>query len=129
MYSLISENIPGSFSCDKGAYLNWLSDFTFRKNRNAARMKCTKEGSKVVSCALTSAECRSSAIISGVASDKNKRSKGAGKAVVLSLAYELKNENKDVYVIALNDSAKSFYEHIGFEKTCDIAILERLGNV
>ena len=125
VYALISENIPGSFSNKRDAYLNWLSDFTFRKVRNAARLKCIKKDQKIFSCALTSSECNFSAIISGVASDSTHRSKGAGKSVVLSLAYELKNENKDVYVIALNDSAKSFYEHIGFEKHCVLAISER----
>lgn len=125
VYGLISRSIPDSFAENKEAYLSWLSDFTYRKRRNSARIKCIKEDGRVLGCALTSAECVSSAIISGVACDSSKRRSGIGKAVVLSLANELKKENKDVYVIALNASAEGFYEHISFEKHCVIAISER----
>ena len=124
-YTLISESIPGSFANTKDAYFSWLSDFTFRKHRGFARMKCVKLNGELVSCAMTAAECEYSAIISGVACVSVKRKSGAGKSVVLTLSNELKNENKDVYVIALNSSAEGFYEHIGFEKCGTVAILER----
>ncbi len=125
IYHLISKAIPGSFSEKKEAYLSWLSDFTFRRKRNSARMKCIKEENELICCAMTSAECENDAIISGVACDENKRKKGAGKAIVLSVTNELIKENKNVFVIALNASAQGFYEHIGFEKECVIAIAER----
>ena len=35
------------------------------------------------------------------------------------------NENKKVYVIALNASAEGFYEHIGFKRTENITITRR----
>ncbi len=124
-YSLISRNIPGSFSATDEAYLSFLSDFTFRHRRNSARIKgCTEDGD-VLSCALTSAETASAAIISGVASDIGSRKKGLGKKTVLSLAQELKSENKTVYVIALNEKAEGFYEHIGFNFTETISFIER----
>ena len=125
VYNLISKNIPDSFNKSNEAYFNWLSDFTYRKRRESARIKCIRQDSSIVGCALTSAECEYSAIISGVASDSSIRRKGIGKTVVLSLAEELKKENKDVYVIALNAVAEGFYEHIGFKKHCVIAISER----
>ena len=34
---------------------------------------------------------------------------------------ELINKNKKVFVIALNESAQGFYEHLGFEYYDDIA--------
>ncbi len=124
-YNLISKNIPDSFDETEEAYLSFLSDFTFRKRRRLARIKGYTENGEVYSCALTSAETDTSAIISGVACDLSLRKKGLGKKTVLSLAEELKSENKDVYVIALNESAEGFYEHIGFEFTEKISFIER----
>lgn len=124
-YSLICKNIPDSFAYTKDAYLSFLSDFTFRKRRGLARLKGYAENGNVYSCALTSAETGNSAIISGVACDGIYRKKGLGKKTVLSLSEELKSENKDVYVIALNESAEGFYEHIGFQFTEKISFIER----
>ena len=41
------------------------------------------------------------------------------------LIRQLENENKTVYVIALNESAEGFYKHIGFEEVEKIAFIER----
>ena len=124
-YELISQEIPGSFSSNREAYLSFLSDFTFRKRRNLARGVCTHTDGAVSSIALTSSETDSSAIISGVACDSRLQKKGLGKKTVLSLVNSLKKENKDVYVIALNEKAEGFYEHIGFLKQEKIAFIER----
>ena len=124
VYKLICENIPGSFEDTNEAYLSFLSDFTFRQRRNKARVKAFIKDEDILSCALTSAEDKNNAIISGVASSNKARGKGYGKKVVLWLANELKNEGKDVYVIALNDSAKAFYEKIGFNKIITVGYTE-----
>ncbi len=124
-YSLICRNIPDSFSDTKEAYLSFLSDFTYRKRRGMARIKGFTENDSVISCALTSAETNSASIISGVACDSEHRKSGLGKKNVLSLAEELCKENKTVYVIALNESAEGFYEHIGFEFKEKISFIER----
>ncbi|MBQ7118355.1 MAG: GNAT family N-acetyltransferase [Clostridia bacterium] len=124
-YSLICRNIPGSFSDTKEAYLSFLSDFTYRRRRGMARIKGFTERNEVISCALTSAETEQAAIISGVACDSMHRKSGLGKNTVLSLAEELHKENKTVYVIALNESAEGFYEHIGFEFKEKISFIER----
>lgn len=123
-YKLISSAIPGSFKDTKEAYLNFLSDFTFRRNRDHSRIKGITENSNVISCALTSAETSCSAIISGVACNELKRGGGYGKKTVITLAEELKKENKTVYVVALNKSAETFYEKIGFEKYIEIAYID-----
>ena len=124
-YQLICESIPGSFTNSKNAYLSFLSDYTYRKRRNLARGKCIKENNSLVSCAFTSAETNNEALLSGVATDKNLRKGGYGKRTVLSLVHELLSENKTAYVIALNDSAINFYEHIGFKKDKIIAYINR----
>lgn len=124
-YELICTEIPGSFSGEREAYLSFLSDFTFRKRRDLARGVCTHTEGKVSSVALTSSETDKSAIISGVACDSTLQKRGLGKKTVLSLVNSLKRENKSVYVIALNESAEGFYEHIGFTKEEKIAFTER----
>jgi len=128
-YALISREIPGSFSSDIEAYLSFLSDFTFRQRRGLARGVCTHSDGNVSSVALTSSETDNAAIISGVACDRSLQKKGLGKRTVLSLAAALREENKTVYVIALNESAQGFYEHIGFERFENISFIERINYV
>lgn len=124
-YDLICKEIPGSFSAGREAYLSFLSDFTFRQRRNLARGVCTHTDGKISSVALTSSETENAAIISGVACDRSLQKKGLGKQAVLSVVNSLKKENKAVYVIALNEKAEGFYEHIGFKQTEKIAFVER----
>ncbi len=124
LYSLISENIPDSFDNSKDAYLSFLSDLTFRQKRGLARCKGVVSQGKLLSSVITSAETKNCALISAVASDRNFRGKGLGKITVMSMVDELINENKRVYVIALNESAQGFYEHLGFTFNCDIATVQ-----
>ena len=125
VYRIISENIPGSFENTKEAYLSFMSDYTYRERRNLARGKCIIENNSVVACALTSAETKDKALLSGVAAAKSCKGKGYGKKVVISLVNALLSRGKKSYVIALNDSAKGFYEHIGFKKDDLIAYINR----
>lgn len=115
LYTLVSDNIPDSFLNTKEAYLSFLSDFTFRKRRGFARSKGIITDNRLSSSVITSAETPHNALISAVASDKNARGKGLGKKTVLTMVSELCSENKRVFVIALNESAEGFYEHLGFK--------------
>lgn len=124
-YKLICKEIPGSFSDNREAYLSFLSDYTFRERRGLARGVCTHDDNKVLSVALTSSETKNAAIVSGVACDSSFKKRGLGKQTVLTLTGLLKHEEKEVYVIALNESAEGFYEHIGFKKKEKIAFIER----
>lgn len=116
VYDLISAAIPGSFPDTKDAYLRFLSDFTFRQTRGKARLKAILENETLCACALTAAESDNAAVLSGVACRADCRGRGFGKAVVSALAHDLQKEQKDVHVIALNDSACGFYRALGFEK-------------
>lgn len=128
-YLLISREIPDSFKEGREAYLSFLSDYTFRERRGFARGVCTRYGEKLSSVAFTSAETKNTAIISGVACDNTQRKKGLGKTTVLTMVGMLLNENKAPYVIALNEGAEGFYEHIGFTFKEKIAFVERENNV
>ena len=128
-YDLISREIPGSFKSGRDAYLSFVSDFTFRQRRSMARGVCKHCDGKLISVAVTSCETENAAVISGVACDSSLRKKGYGKLTVLSMVYSLLKDGKTPYVIALNESAEGFYEHIGFVKTEIIAFVERENDV
>lgn len=117
VYDLICRSIPDSFSANQEAFLHFLSDFTFRRNRGCARLKAVLQQDRLCACALTAAECAASAVISGVACADDCRGRGFGRQVVTALAAELQREHKTVHVIALNDSAGAFYRRIGFSPT------------
>lgn len=125
VYALISRSIPGSFSPEREAYLCWLSDFTFRSRRGLARLKTIANDETLLSCALTAAECDDGAIISGVACDERARGQHLGQRTVRTIADELTNEGKKVYVIALNDEASSFYLKTGFTFYDTVSYIER----
>lgn len=126
VYELFCSCFPQSFSRDKNLYLSWLSDFTFRKNRGLSRLKAVHCGEAVCAAAVTSAECRNCAVISSVACGREYRRRGYGKAVVLSLASELKRENKTVYVISQDENSTQFYMKLGFRNCGSAAYIERL---
>ncbi len=124
VYALIADAIPGSFESTKEAYLSFLSDFTFRRNRGRARLKAVLTDDALAACALTAAETDTAAVISGVACDKAHRGKGYGKTVVTATVSALQQENKAAHVIALNDSAVGFYCSLGFRITGKAAWLD-----
>ena len=123
VYRLIASAIPNSFDDTKEAYLRFLSDFTFRKNRNAAHLSVIQEDGQVLATALTAAETPTAAVLSGVAVASAARKTGLGRRVVLSLVKTLIAQNKMIDVIALNASAEAFYQRIGFEKTGEICLI------
>jgi ribosomal protein S18 acetylase RimI-like enzyme len=114
LYELVSENIPGSFNNTKEGYLSFLSDLTYKSRRGLARCKGIISDSELTSSVITSAETENAALLSAVACSSEARGMGLGKRTVLTMADELKKENKKVFVIALNSSAEGFYEKIGF---------------
>ena len=114
VYRLIATAIPGSFSNSEDAYLRFLSDFTFRKNRGRARLRALMQNGALCACALTAAECDGAAVLSGVACREDCRGHGYGKTVVCALAHALQQEQKTVHVIAMNNSACGFYRALGF---------------
>lgn len=116
MYGLVSRSLPGSFGDSEDDYLNFLSDYTFRKNRNMARLRCVDSDGTVRAACFTAAEDNKRGMISAVAVDESLRGKGLGRSVVISMAESLKAEGKHAFVIALNNKAEKFYSRIGFRK-------------
>lgn len=101
----------------EGEYLEWLSDFTFRQRRDMLRAVGIYDGDELVSCAMTSAETETSAVISGVATKEKFRRRGLAEGCVLTLADKLKAMNKDsIFVMTESSELTKYYEHLGFEK-------------
>ena len=116
MFELVCKSIPGSFEQTERAYLEFLSDYTYRKNRGLARLKVIERDDDPAAVCFTAAEDGHRALISAVAAKQDVRGMGFGKKIVLSMAAELQHEAKQPLVIALNKSAEGFYEHIGFKE-------------
>lgn len=114
VYDLIAASIPDAFPKEEEAYLHFLSDFMFRRNRGCARLKAVLANDTVAACALTAAETETAAVISGVACRSDCRGKGFGKAVVSAMLADLQRDHKTPHVIALNDDAIGFYKRLGF---------------
>lgn len=113
-FALISDN-EGE-SVEKLDYLEWLSDFTYKSNRGAARLRAVTEKNKVMALAMTSAESENAAIISGVFTDKEKRKQGLGERVLLSLSKSLSDDYKKIYIMTAEEKLTRYYEKRGFRK-------------
>lgn len=112
VYELLCDNESDSIT--KLEYLPWLSDFTFKKNRNSARIVAVEESLRFIGFAMTSAETENSAIISGIVTDKSYRSKGYATALLSTVSAQLLQENKSVFVMTATELNKKFYEKRGF---------------
>lgn len=120
-FLMIKENEGESVT--KLDYLEWLSDFTFKSNRGAARIRVINENSSPLSFAMTSGETEDAAIISGVFTDKKKRNQGLGETVLKSLTKDLVDENKKVYIMTATEEMTRYYEKRGFrriQRWCEI---------
>ena len=112
-FALIEEN--SGESVIKLDFLEWLSDFTFKSNRNKARLRALNADGELLSFAMTSAETENAAVISGVFTRKDKRKQGFGEKVLLSLTQSLLSENKKVYIMTAEKSLSGYYRKRGFE--------------
>lgn len=124
-YSLLNECFPNEFSFEREQYLSWLSDLTFRKNRNFARVASIFEGDELCASALTVAETENAAVVGGVCCKESKRKHGFGREAMLSLLFRLKQEGRKSFVFSDPDVAEGFYKKIGFTHFKNAAYIER----
>ena len=115
VFSLLKENEGESITHME--YLPWLSDFTFKRNRKAARIKALTKGSELAAFAMTSAETEKEAVISGVITKSSFRKSGYGASVLSEIVSDLKKEGKEIYVLTAQKEINPFYEKLGFIKT------------
>ena len=116
LFSHIIENYDRNILFGSGIPFAESKNFDIKDVLFKSRIVYISEDAKtIVKELISSAEVPGNALISAVASDKTVRGAGIGRKTVLTMLSELQSEGKNIYVIALNESAEGFYEHLGFE--------------
>lgn len=100
-------------------YNNFLSDITYRKNRNRCALFGQNFCTSLASVCMSVCECDGAAIIGCVATHPNYRNRGLCSTTVNRAASLLLLDNKDVYIFPQNDKAFNIYKKIGFKKICE----------
>lgn len=96
-----------------GEYLPWLSDITFRMNRNAASVLTACDNGRTVACAMKLFITDTAVLLGAVATRPEYRGRGYAGTLVTRLA---ESENrKRVELLCKNDSIVEFYKSIGFK--------------
>ncbi len=107
-----------------GDYLPWLSDVTFRRNRNVTEAILSKDGE---GCAMVLFRTDKASLLGGVATQPECRGKGIAGALVTYLAKnELQNGNR-VELLCKHDSIVEFYKSIGFIVKNEWSIINETG--
>lgn len=95
---------------------SWYVDVSHRIRHGCCRIYGFRHDGKPVSCAMTTSECCSAAVIGGVATLQEARGRGYASSIVLTLAEKLMNEGKAVFLSPKNDPARLLYSRLGFRE-------------
>lgn len=110
IYNIIkSANLTGV-----GDYMPWLSDTTFRINRNTATPLLAEADGKAAGCAMVLFRTDKAALLGAVATVPEFRGRGIAGALVTRLANKELEEGKRTELLCKNDSIVDFYKSIGF---------------
>lgn len=97
-----------------GDYLPWLSDTTFRINRNTAAPLLAEVDGRPAGCAMVLFRTDKAALLGAVATSPEFRGRGIAGALVTRLANKELAEGKRTELLCKNDSIVDFYKAIGF---------------
>ena len=97
-----------------GEYLPWLSDTTFRINRNTAQPLVAEIDGKAAGCAMVLFRTDKAALLGAVATSPEYRGRGIAGALVTRLANQELADGKRTELLCKNDSIVDFYKSIGF---------------
>lgn len=110
VYNIIkAENLTGV-----GDYLPWLSDTTFRINRNTAEPLVAEVDGNSVGCAMVLFRTDKAALLGAVATSPCYRGRGIAGALVTRLANGELANGRRTELLCKNDSIVNFYKSIGF---------------
>lgn len=110
IYDIIKpENLTGV-----GDLLPWLSDTTFRVNRNAAEGRIALCDSQNAGCAMVLFRTDKAALLGAVATKPQFRGRGLARSLVLGLAEKELSDGRRVELLCKNTSIVEFYKSIGF---------------
>ncbi|MBQ8575965.1 MAG: GNAT family N-acetyltransferase [Clostridia bacterium] len=111
IYAIIkAENLTGV-----GELLPWLSDTTFRVNRNTAQPLLAEADGENAGCAMVLFRTDKAALLGAVATVPRFRGRGIARALVTRLANEELKSGRRTELLCKNDSIVDFYKSIGFK--------------
>ncbi len=111
IYAIIkAENLTGV-----GELLPWLSDTTFRLNRNTATPILAELDGENAGCAMVLFRTDKAALLGAVATVPRFRGRGVARALVTRLANEELKSGRRTELLCKNDSIVDFYKSIGFK--------------
>ncbi len=93
---------------------SWYADVHHRYRRGLCDCIGVYDGDRLAACAMTVARCETAALIGAVATLPAARGRGYASACVLTLAYELQQDNTKVMLSPKNEYAHRLYTKIGF---------------
>lgn len=119
IYDIIkAENLVGVVD-----YLPWLSDTSFRMNRNITSVLMAEESA---GCAMCLFRTSKASLLGGVATRPEHRGKGIAGSLVTQLAKAEMSNGKRVELLCKADSIVDFYKSIGFDVTNEWSIINEI---
>lgn len=101
----------------------WYPDVSHRIRHNCAHIATIMDGDMVVSTAMTVAVTESAAILGQVATNPDFRGRGYAKTCINTVI--LRCKAKTLYILPVDDFARSLYESMGFVFAGEWAELQR----
>lgn len=106
----------------------WYADVHHRMRRGAFHTRGVCEEGKVLSCAMTVAQCDNAVLLGAVATHPSARGRGLASACVTSLTAYYQQEGKSVYISPKNDKAEDLYRRLGFVVCGEWGRIDKIGN-
>lgn len=112
------EDIGSSYDFEK------LKDQMYERNKQGfVRNYIIKDNEKVIAHAGTGAEYEQIAIINYVVTDKKYRRNGLATKICTKLCKDLKEDDKEVFLINYSSESTNLYTKLGFDISCEWAKL------
>ena len=96
-------------------YMSFLSDVTHRRNLGKCTILGTDIDGMLASGLMTVSETEQAAILGAVATHPDFRRRGLSRELVRTLASQITEQGRAVYVFSASDANTRFYENSGFE--------------
>ncbi|HPU59260.1 MAG TPA: GNAT family N-acetyltransferase [Candidatus Avimonas sp.] len=106
---------------------SWYADVSHRLRHGFCRIVGFRRDGIPVSCAMTTSEIHNAAVIGAVATLEQARGKGYASSSVLTLANDLINQGKKVFLSPKNCKAHELYTGLGFAECGRWANIKLLG--
>lgn len=95
-------------------YFVFLSDVSFRRNRQKLTVAATTVEGVLASSVMTVSETENAVILGAVATHPDYRRRGLSREIVRTVATRLRGQGRRVYVLSASDSNTRFYKNSGF---------------